>query len=751
MQLTIALKSYTLCGSGEGRGLIDSDVVFDRYGYPYIPGRRVKGLLRESALEVIEMLGASESLVSLLFGSGGFMPGSLTMPNLRLPDYQDLVKGARQISGDRKYNSFVNPAAITSFYTEIRQQTRIDEETGIAADASLRTIRTLVPGTEFTGTVAGATDDAARGLLFLAAANLRHMGTGRNRGLGEIRCSCGAEGKPPDTAAAITAVTSWNGAAMPSPEPSTAGAPAAGDTLSDAMVSLPFSIETRDPIVASVPLGDENTVNTADYFSGPIVAGILAARITERLSLERGREHEDPLFRSVVLGTGRETGVTVSPAFLADEERSYTPAPLSLQRKKGDDNKVAFNIAARDQEGTKPIGGLAGLEDRVCYAKGPEKTLFFHTTRGSSRTEGKSTSEDGAIFFYEALEPGQTFRGELLGPEKALKRLVDVCGPGFDCRVGRSRSAQYGGARFSFGEPASPDDEVTAGDTLTIVCRSPLLLRDTLGFHSPSAALLEDALSRFFEAPVEVKQSFARRTTVGGFVAALGCRIPRMEAFAEGSTFVCMVNGLPEIRIEEKAAELARLGLGERAFQGFGRLTVQPEALENRELIVEDAETVRQSSTDLLPSAMRNIVIHAINRRLKLEVEKEALEKAGSFKNRLNNHQIGRLEGFVTTAKNCEELREKLDALRKTARNALEKCVDKSNEPIWDALWDFVKPVESLRKDMEKCDAKTLMAASGITAGDTVTIEELARRYWITLLRRMRKLNKENNGGSHGN
>ena len=45
MNLKVKLKSYTLCGSGEGRGLIDSDIVFDRHGIPFIPGRRVKGLL----------------------------------------------------------------------------------------------------------------------------------------------------------------------------------------------------------------------------------------------------------------------------------------------------------------------------------------------------------------------------------------------------------------------------------------------------------------------------------------------------------------------------------------------------------------------------------------------------------------------------------------------------------------------------------------------------------------------------------
>lgn len=40
----LELLSDTLIGSGEGWGAtIDTDVVFDDFGLPYIPARRVKG------------------------------------------------------------------------------------------------------------------------------------------------------------------------------------------------------------------------------------------------------------------------------------------------------------------------------------------------------------------------------------------------------------------------------------------------------------------------------------------------------------------------------------------------------------------------------------------------------------------------------------------------------------------------------------------------------------------------------------
>ena len=77
-KLNLKLLSDTLIGSGEGWGaIIDNDIVFDDFGLPYIPARRVKGCLRESALEVMEMFEqsgisfASRGDIGTLFGKPG--------------------------------------------------------------------------------------------------------------------------------------------------------------------------------------------------------------------------------------------------------------------------------------------------------------------------------------------------------------------------------------------------------------------------------------------------------------------------------------------------------------------------------------------------------------------------------------------------------------------------------------------------------------------------------------------------------
>ena len=51
-ELRITLLSDAGPGTGEGRaGAIDREVPHDNFGLPVLPGRRLKGLLRESVLQ----------------------------------------------------------------------------------------------------------------------------------------------------------------------------------------------------------------------------------------------------------------------------------------------------------------------------------------------------------------------------------------------------------------------------------------------------------------------------------------------------------------------------------------------------------------------------------------------------------------------------------------------------------------------------------------------------------------------------
>ena len=52
IEITVTVVSPLHLGAGTADINVDADIVHDEYGLPYFPGRRFKGLLYESAVEV---------------------------------------------------------------------------------------------------------------------------------------------------------------------------------------------------------------------------------------------------------------------------------------------------------------------------------------------------------------------------------------------------------------------------------------------------------------------------------------------------------------------------------------------------------------------------------------------------------------------------------------------------------------------------------------------------------------------------
>src|SRR5690606_35139562 len=188
MNIKIKTLSYLLVGSGTNTGLIDTDIAYHRSGFPFIPGKRIKGLLRESLLEVLEMYGIQEdSIVAEIFGSEGNAlsnKGLIRVGNAYLRNWEELIKEVFNHP-----NTFSKENISTYFTTDI-SQTTIDEKTGIAKDRSLRSYRVLNSGFEFILPVSFRKDldDNKKELFRKAVLNLRYMGTRRNRGFGKVRC-----------------------------------------------------------------------------------------------------------------------------------------------------------------------------------------------------------------------------------------------------------------------------------------------------------------------------------------------------------------------------------------------------------------------------------------------------------------------------------------------------------------------------------------------------------------------------------
>ncbi len=192
--ISIKLISDTLIGSALSSGnVIDTDVVFDDLGLPYIPAKRVKGILRNACQDLVEqfhiILPKSIQLTNVddLFGDVGKNTPVVTfnVTNLYLPDYEKLREEIRYASS---LSNLVSSQNVLGYFTSLRKQTAIDEKKpGIAKEHSLRTMRVVNKKHEFVGKLTiDNTNPDIEYLLGLVSLYADRMGTTRNHGLGSI-------------------------------------------------------------------------------------------------------------------------------------------------------------------------------------------------------------------------------------------------------------------------------------------------------------------------------------------------------------------------------------------------------------------------------------------------------------------------------------------------------------------------------------------------------------------------------------
>jgi CRISPR/Cas system CSM-associated protein Csm3 (group 7 of RAMP superfamily) len=203
IDLNIELLSDTLVGSGEGWGAtIDSDIVFDEYGLPYIPAKRIKGCLRESAVEVLEMFEqakikfVSQTEIDSLFGKAGQAEsGELSLSNAYIENYASNKQWIEWL--ENRPGSIFSKDTVLNTFTSIRRQTAI-KKSGVKKEHSLRISRVLNRGLKFSAKIEASENTEKKQIEFLsfAARNLRHIGTNRNRGFGLVTCSLSGEQIP---------------------------------------------------------------------------------------------------------------------------------------------------------------------------------------------------------------------------------------------------------------------------------------------------------------------------------------------------------------------------------------------------------------------------------------------------------------------------------------------------------------------------------------------------------------------------
>lgn len=165
------------CGSGLSAGAdVDALVVKDQNNLPFVPGKTIKGLVREAMEDMLSLSGdVNADKVSLFIKAFGATSEDSKKMGCVFFSNAELTKDEIAIIKDNNAARFM--------YRSI-SSTAIDDS-GIAVDHSLRKTQVVVPCT-LHGVIIDVPEDLQNDVL-LAMKYIKRLGYNRNRGLG--RCT----------------------------------------------------------------------------------------------------------------------------------------------------------------------------------------------------------------------------------------------------------------------------------------------------------------------------------------------------------------------------------------------------------------------------------------------------------------------------------------------------------------------------------------------------------------------------------
>ncbi|MCS7316564.1 MAG: hypothetical protein NZ554_13920, partial [Bryobacteraceae bacterium] len=274
---------------------------------------------------------------------------------------------------------------------------------------------------------------------------------------------------------------------------------------------LAYRLTLESPLIVTRRHGDPNSAGTRPYINGSAIRGVVARRL-----LQAGVSAESDEFRRMVLSSE----VRYLNAYPEIQRVRALPMPLSWRPEKADPRRgwdLVYFPPFSDTAGRE--GPRARWPEEQLQAPGapfvspnpssgiwlvaaPRVDARIHHQR--DRIKGRAWKDaggsHGAIFTYEFLEAGQTFRGLIQFMPSAAEceyRLRDLfSGP---IEIGRSRRAGYGGdARIEFldtgpreyaGAHRLLDRSLARDERFRILLVSPCVIRDPFTGQADPAAM----------------------------------------------------------------------------------------------------------------------------------------------------------------------------------------------------------------------------------------------------------------------
>lgn len=483
-KIRIELCSDLCAAAGDGFGsIIDTDICTDRYGIPFIPARRIKGILRDAALYI------DSPSVDKIFGvSGDSKSGSLKISDAYIANHHTLEKEI--------IKNNLNPEQVTELFTSVKASTAIGEDGSVKVN-SLRFTRVLensLPWDRESRIVfyADITIDSDLSDEFSDICKaVRHIGYKRNRGYGVVKCRFEE--------------TAGNSQKFQFEK-----------CIEDRKYILRYAVRNESALM--IPGNDANV--TQDYISGSSVIGLLGQEYLKKNNL-------DEQFKSIFMNNE----VKFSNLYITDENLDeFIPVPGIFGKDKTDEKKKIYNIVNEENSGKiiKPLkSGYINSSLKITKA---ETEIIYHNNL--------STKGHG-LYTQSCLSKGQVFRGSITADGKSMNVIAELL-LNADIRLGRSKTAQYSVCRLeSFEVSEIKEEKVKIKNKTMFVLESDVIIRDECGtVTSSSVELLKalgiDGLIEFIHPASSIKYH-----NISGFNTAMCMHRPHVRAFGAGSVIVC--------------------------------------------------------------------------------------------------------------------------------------------------------------------------------------------------------------------
>ena len=640
MIISIKLLSDLCCYSGEVYNTtVDTDVVYDDYGLPYIPAKRLKGCIREAALELYEM--GLMPHYNAIFGKEGSDASAFTISNAKLENYDAKVKELKQF----EKTDFVNQQNVLSLYTYLRTQTAVDTNTGTAIENSLRTLRVLKKGLVFYADVDLENKDYFEEFKN-AVSMVKHMGVSRTRGLGLVELKV----KNISGASVKHVLFKEN------------------ELKNENMIS--YTIHLKSPLICKSAQG--NQAKTEDYIAGSKVLGLIA------------RSMGNDAYQKVM------NDIMVSNAYVSLDGNRSLPGRNSLQKIKNQsyvDGKMEIvdmmyfkNDNDKEQRTPANIDYMSDQNEVLSV----EKQISYHHQRPSDKSIGRATSREGQFYQLASICEAQTFKGFIYANRETAKQIMDAVSKLGQVRMGYGRNSEFGQIDFTLDSVEDARNKETLIHDADLLLASDVILYNDNGMLVADVNVLKDYLNSYFGVDdIEIESPFLSYNAIGGFNVTWRRKKQIFSALSKSS---CM-----KIHSDTgfKASYNHSYFVGERVSEGFGEIVLEKTKENDRVCVYKPVEEERSLNKDANLDIMNELLEKELEKRMDERV-RDVVAKNSMSLDQLNP-ALSKMRLLFRTKSDYNEMKnefEQLESANKGKRTNLMKDL-----PM-DVLSDLEKEIQ---------------------------------------------------------